>query len=146
MPEPVGYETRDVSVPGLAGFALGFAIAIFFIFLIVAGLYKLFHSRHPTFGPPSRIELKPRMLAPAPQLESNPTVDLERFRRSEEDKLNSCGWIDKNAGIIRIPIERAMDLIAQRGLPTRGPGTQNSSGKTPEDLQREKAAATAPKP
>ncbi len=59
-------------------------------------------------------------------------------------KLNSYGWVDRKHGVIRIPIERAMDLVAQRGLPTRGPGIQNSSGQTPEQLQQEKAAATKP--
>jgi hypothetical protein len=139
MPESRGYETRDVSVFGVGLFALGLAIAIGLFFLIGAGLYKLFKAAHPSLGSPSRIELQPEMVAPPPRLESNPTVRLEEFRAAEETKLNSYGWIDKDAGIVRIPIERAMDLIVQRGLPTRGPGTKDSSGITPEQLQQQKA-------
>lgn len=66
----------------------------------------------------------------------------DETRASEDAKLNSHGWIDTERGIVRIPIERAMDLVAQRGLPARGPGTQNSSGKTPEQMRQEKAAVT----
>jgi hypothetical protein len=73
-----------------------------------------------------------------------PASDLKHFQAEEDARLRSYGWIDRQRGIIHIPIERAMDLIAQRGLPTRGPGTNNSSGKTPEQLQQEKAAATKP--
>jgi hypothetical protein len=77
-------------------------------------------------------------------LQTNPNADLEQFQAEQEVLLNSYAWVDKNAGIIRIPIERAMDLIAQRGLPTRGPGTQNASGITPVQMQKQKVAATKP--
>jgi hypothetical protein len=148
MPEPstIGYETRDVSVRLLTWFALGLVISGIIIYLATAALYHLFKREHPSPFPASRIDAQPRMIAPAPRLQTNAPADLEDFRAAEDATLNSYGWLDRKAGIIRIPIERAMELIAQRGLPTRGPGTQNSSGKTPEDLQREKAAATAPKP
>jgi hypothetical protein len=139
MPETRGYETRDVSVSGVGWFALGLAISICLILFLSAGLYKFFRAEHPSLDSPSRINLEPRMIAPPPRLQSSPAIDLEKFRALEEAKLNSYGWIDKNAGIIRIPIDRAMDLIAERGLPTRGPGTQNSSGKTPEEMVRERA-------
>jgi len=46
-------------------------------------------------------------------------VAINDFRLQEEKKLNSYGWIDQKAGIARIPIDRAMQLLAQRGLPTR---------------------------
>jgi hypothetical protein len=75
-------------------------------------------------------------------LQVNSTIDLKRYEAAEHAKLNSYGWIDKSAGIIHIPIERAMDLVSQRGLPTRGPGTQDASGITPVQMQERKAAAT----
>ena len=139
MSEARGYETRDVSVLGVGLFILSLALAICLICWISAGLYKLFEAAHPALGSPSRIELNPSMLAPPPRLESEPLIHLARFRAAEEAKLNSYGWIDRDSGIVRIPIERAMDLIVQRGLPTRGPGTQNSSGKTPEDMVKQRA-------
>lgn len=139
MPETRAYETRDVSVLGVGLFALGLVVSLCLIGLITAGLYQLFEAAHPLLGSPSRIEIHPRMIAPPPRLESNPAVDFEEFRAAEDAKLNSYGWVDTDAGIVRIPIERAMDLIVQRGLPTRGPGTQNSSDKTPEDMVKERA-------
>jgi hypothetical protein len=40
-------------------------------------------------------------------------------RAEEQEKLSSYGWVEPNAGVVRIPVERAMELLAERGLPTR---------------------------
>jgi hypothetical protein len=141
-----GYETRDANVRLVVWFAASLVVGAIVIHLALAGLFKLFAHQHPSPDPASRIAFETRMLAPAPQLQVNPQVDLATFEKEENEKLNTYGWVDREYGVIRIPIERAMDLIAERGLPTRGPGTNNSSGKTPEQLQQEKAAATARKP
>ena len=63
---------------------------------------------------------KPRQrLPPEPRLQTNPRQDLSDLRAREDQLLNSYGWVDKNTGVVRIPIERAMQLIVERGLPTR---------------------------
>ncbi len=148
MVEPVakqrGHETRDLNVRAVSWFALGLVMAFVVISAAVIGLYKVFEHRHPSPDAPSRIALYPHMIVPQPLLETHPAVDLEQFQTVEAAKLNSYGWVDKPAGVIRIPIERAMDLIVQRGLPTRGPGTQNASNKTAIQMQQDKAAATKP--
>jgi len=140
-----GYEQRDASVPLVTWFALGLLACAVVIHFAVAGLYKLFEAQNPSPDVPSRIAFHAKMVAPAPQLQDDPQTDLADFQSKEAKQLNSYGWIDRKAGIAHIPISRAMDLIAQRGLPTRRPGTNNSSGITPEQLQQQKAAATAPK-
>ena len=140
----LGHETRDISVRVVAWFAAGLIVAAIIIHFAVGAVFALFNKQHPSPEAPSRIALHPRVIAPPPRLQIDPPADLAQFRMSEEDKLNSYGWVNKERGIVRIPIERAIDLIVQRGLPTRGPGSQNSSGKTPEQMQQEKAAATKP--
>lgn len=148
MSEPVtsarGHETRDVSVRVVAWFAVGLVLSTTLIYVAVAGLFHLFKDEHPSPDAPSRIALHPHMLAPAPQLQSKVSADLLKFEAAEEAKLHSYGWVDRKAGVIRIPIERAMDLIVERGLPTRGPGTQNASGVSAVQMQERKAAATKP--
>ena len=56
---------------------------------------------------------------PQPRLESNERFEINDFRVQEEKILNSYGWVDQQAGVVRIPIDRAMQLLVQRGLPTR---------------------------
>jgi hypothetical protein len=55
---------------------------------------------------------------PEPRLEDNERTEINDTRYAEEVRLNSSGWVDQSAGVAHIPIEQAMQLIAQRGLPT----------------------------
>ncbi len=57
---------------------------------------------------------------PRPNFSStNPPISAV-FRAQEHEVLTTYGWMDKNAGVVRIPIERAKDLLIERGLPVRG--------------------------
>lgn len=136
-----GHETRDLDVRAVAWFAVGLTVATALTYLAVAGLFQAFQRFHPSPDSSSRIALHPQMLAPPPRLQADAAADLAKFRAAEEAQLHSYGWVDKSAGIARIPIERAMELIAERGLPTRGPDTQNASGVTSVQMQERKAAA-----
>ena len=79
-----------------------------------------------------------------PHLQLQPEVDLKRFRASEEEELNSYGWVNRTAGVVRIPIAQAMDLLLQRGLPTR---TQtNESGLGPSNYQLQQQRTQSPQP
>jgi hypothetical protein len=52
-------------------------------------------------------------------LQIHPAHYLEQLRQGEDEKLNSYGWVDQKAGTVRIPIDRAMDLLIEKGLPVR---------------------------
>ena len=56
---------------------------------------------------------------PQPRLETNEPREINDFRVQEERTLHSYGWVDQQAGVVRIPIAHAMELVTQRGLPTR---------------------------
>jgi hypothetical protein len=134
-----GYERQDIGVSGVLYFLLGLAVAGLLVFFIVDGLYHFLDKRSEadqtpvnplvTNAPadtrhiPAQYEgnyekyLKENF--PAPQLEVDERGQLNGIRLTEEETLSTYDWIDKNAGTVRIPIDRAMDLIAQRGLPTR---------------------------
>ena len=61
-------------------------------------------------------------LPPAPRLQTAPRQDLQDLRGREDAQLNAYGWIDRNAGVVRIPVEEAMRLTVERGLPVRPEG------------------------
>ncbi|HEV2330417.1 MAG TPA: hypothetical protein VGY56_16670 [Verrucomicrobiae bacterium] len=80
--------------------------------------------------------LKPLERFPAPYL----TVDDDHAQRlalyaGQNQKLNSYGWVDRSNGIVRIPIDRAMDLLMQRGLPTRTNGISKTDGSPLQLIQ-----------
>lgn len=54
---------------------------------------------------------------PQPRLQTDPAEDLARFRADEEKRLNTYYWIDKEKGIVHIPIAQAMKEIAAKGIP-----------------------------
>jgi hypothetical protein len=66
---------------------------------------------HPLAAPTER--------APEPRLQDRPALDLQRLRAREELQLSTYGWVDKQGGVVHIPIERAMEIVAGEGLPAR---------------------------
>ncbi|WP_308364936.1 MULTISPECIES: hypothetical protein [unclassified Microbulbifer] len=51
------------------------------------------------------------------RLQRNPLADLAGYQEREQQRLHSVGWVDREAGVVHMPIERAMDLLLERGLP-----------------------------
>lgn len=62
-----------------------------------------------------------RMPQGVPVLQPSPEAELVEMRRAQAQELHGYGWIDEGAGIVRVPIEVAMDLVLAKGLPARTP-------------------------
>lgn len=131
----VSYDRTDMSARAIVGFLIFLAIAGVIMHLVLWGLYKNFAKGYmassPTAGPiaSSTRQLPqgdPVRTFPPPRLQPDPVADLNKFRVSEEEILNSYGWVDQNAGVARIPIDQAMKAVAQQGLPTRQVPSDNA--------------------
>jgi len=123
----VRHETSDVNIRGVFGFALGLTIAFAFIAVSVWVLFQYFAAREArVVAPTYPLAAGASRLPPEPRLQTNPRQDLIDLRAREDEMLSSYGWVDKNAGVVRIPIEQAMKLTVQRGLPAR-----SSNERTP---------------
>ncbi len=117
----VRHETTDISVPGVLGSGGVLLAAGLVIALLVWGVL---HSLQIWSAPRAVAEFplaqsQARRLPPEPRLQTNPRGDLLELRQKDDRILNSYGWIDRDAGVVRIPIEQAMTLTAARGLPAR---------------------------
>ena len=88
--------------------AIGVCIVALLIFAGNAVLFRYLSGETPPVA-----ELR-RERPPQPLLQINPSTDLEQFRAHEEELLHTYGWIDRDKGIVRIPIDRAMELTAQK--------------------------------
>jgi hypothetical protein len=73
----------------------------------------------PPVLPEARIEHRP----PGPNLQVDPRQQLLDLRADEESILTTYGWIDETHGMTRVPIDRAIDLLVEQGLPTPPPAT-----------------------
>ena len=129
--EEVAYEREDLSPRGIFAFLGGLGLVLVLVYFVVKGMDAYLDAYQKQHQPPlnplvSQTETDSRKVSnadiarfPQPRLETNERLEINDFRLQEEEKLNSYDWIDQKAGIARIPIDRAMQLLAQRGLPTR---------------------------
>ena len=117
----VHHETSDVNIRAIFGFGAALIVVAVFVHFIIWLMFLYFGARE------GRAEVRHFPLAategnrlpPEPRLQTNPRQDLIDLRTSEDALLNGYSWVDKNQGIVRIPIDEAMKLAVQRGLPAR---------------------------
>jgi hypothetical protein len=148
-----GYEHRDIGVAGILYFLAALAFAGLVTYFIVDGLYHYLDRRSAeTQAPVSPLVTNapidtrhirkdyPQGTFPDPKLEEDERGQLNGVRLTEEQTLSSYDYVDQKAGTVRIPIDRAMDLIAQRGLPVRAQtaSTEAPSSQALKTLSAEK--------
>jgi hypothetical protein len=85
-------------------------------------------------------------LPPEPRLQTNPKQDLRDLRALEADTLDHYSWVDRNGGVVRIPIENAMRLTLERGLPSRAAAPAGTEPAASAPAAAAPAAASAPVP
>jgi hypothetical protein len=117
------HETHDASPRGVALSILGLvAILIVILFSMRALFFHFVRVQQPqSVAPFTNV----RALPQEPRLQVDPQEDWKEYMQRQDDALNSYGWVDRQRGVVRIPIDRAMDLLSERGLPTRA----QSSGR-----------------
>jgi hypothetical protein len=111
------HEHADVNVWAVGRFAIALAVLCVVAMGLLFGLFRYFSSQHGGPVPETRIDARHK--PPAPYLQEKPVTDLKEMRTAEDHLLNSYGWVDQSHGIVRVPIARAIDLLAQKGLPVR---------------------------
>lgn len=125
-----GFERQDLSPRSVYSFLVLLAVGVVLVAVLLWGVFHAmdaYEEKHQ----PRQSPLVPQTQAdtrqvspdvintfPRPRLEKNERLEINNFRLQEEQTLNTYGWVDQKAGVVRIPIDRAMQLVAQRGLPT----------------------------
>jgi len=137
-----GCETTDVN-PAVAWIAAaGLVVGVALVFVAITSMFHFLQRRDLASQQRSEMDRVTKAVAaarpqfPEPRLQVAPPADLAVLRAREDARLNSYGWIDRKAGIVRIPIERAMDLIVERGLPVRGQPNAPPPSRTTLDMQQ----------
>jgi hypothetical protein len=116
----VAHEESDVNVRAILGIGAGLFAVCAVVCVVAALLFTYFTgaaARVPRMFPLAAE--RQTQLPPEPRLQTSPREDMEKLRAGESAVLESYGWVDRKAGIARIPIEKAMKLTVQHGLPTR---------------------------
>jgi hypothetical protein len=122
--DDVAHESRDINFRAVQAFAAGLLLLGVVVYFVV-WLFLGYLRKENTTGQleyPLAVGQEDR-LPPEPRLQANPRQDMRDLRESEDERLKTYGWVDRNAGVVRIPIDEAMKLTLQRGLPSR-PATE----------------------
>jgi hypothetical protein len=133
-----GHEERDVSFRPIVLAALGLAVLILVSVAAMRLLFVYNLDREARRSPPANplaAASGPR-LPPEPRLLPKPIEQLQQLRAEEKQTLETYGWVDRSKGIVRIPVERAMELVARKGLPDTGtvprqPGAASGAAEGP---------------
>src|SRR5262249_40656088 len=157
--DPHGHESERVESSALQPrpvllFLVILFVATTFVFVIVKGMdwgfRKLDESTQPQAA--TQVKTEERKLPPEPMLQGAPgkgstaTKDertdlpldeMGRVRKETTEKLNSYGWVDKSGGVARIPIDRAKEMLAEKGLPALQSATISDELQKAETVRKE---------
>jgi len=114
----VGYETRDANPASIVKFGVGLAILLIVVAIGMRWVFG-FYAHTQNLGPAASPFENARTLPPSPRLQVTPQADIHSYWEKQQEILNSYGWVDEHNGVVRIPIDRAMRLVIERGLPAR---------------------------
>jgi hypothetical protein len=134
------FERRDLQPSGILYFLLTIVVGIVICVLVLKGLFGVLDRREKAEEPPVNPLVTnvpedtrhitpgyPQSTFPNPKLEEDERGQLNGIRLTEDQTLYSYGWVDEKTGTVHIPIDRAMDLLVQRGLPVRVQGAANAA-------------------
>jgi hypothetical protein len=154
------FEREDLGTRAIFAFMIGLAISGLVIYFIIVGMYsfldKYERSQMTTASPlvtskgaMSRVVTQEDMDKAfkdngAPMLETNERGQFRDFLMHQESQLNSYGWVDEKAGVAHIPIERAIELTVERGLPVYPQAGMETSTTTASKAPAKKAAGAKP--
>lgn len=125
------YEQRDINPKWLTVTVLIIIAAIAFCLWLASVVLGV--------GRPTLLSKPPGAIpatVPAPQLRSDPGQDLAAFQQEKRQRLHSSGWVDREAGIAHIPIQQAMQQVAEQGLPRWSPPEAESPAMRAQEARQ----------
>lgn len=127
-PESAGrkYEDSSVNVKQLFVLAMGVVAMVLAGVLISAEVFRVFEKLTP-MGPTASPFEDVREVPQGLRLQTKAPQDLKDYRKDQEKILSGYGWVDQKSGIVRIPVDRAMELLLQKGYPVRESSQQEGS-------------------
>ncbi len=130
-----GHESRDISVGGALLFGAALLATLVLSLVLMKWTFDLFAGQEDRaqVEPASLLRAQEMPAASTPAVLMYPARFLKEQRAAEDAVLGSYGWVDQQAGVARIPIRRAMEIVLEQGLPARPApaGTPAAPGGTP---------------
>lgn len=112
----------ELNVRALAGLSAILVVVVALAFVLMWWLSQRMLDERIAADPPPPLLPEARVPhePPKPRLQAEPFADLTALRAEEERILTTYAWVDEAAGIARVPVDRAMDLLVENGLEDPG--------------------------
>ena len=119
-PPGAGYEHTDANVLVIVKFGIWLVVIALVIHFGLGVMYKMLIEQAKDTTPVEYplASSQPR-LPPPPRLQQFPGNEIYDFRTAEDKRMGSYGWVNRDAGVVHIPIQEAMRLTLEKGLPSR---------------------------
>lgn len=128
----VRYEKEDINERSAFWFGVGILAVMVATAFATKPLYDYLVGREAAAQPPAAYvaHSEPSALEPpGPRLQVRPEIDLEALHAQEDAVLTSYAWVDKQHGIVRIPVEEAMRLVVDGGMPVFPSPAEDGAGE-----------------
>lgn len=133
-------EARDADIKVVVWTGIGVLVFMVICVIIAKFHYDYEISQQPVEEGPFANEQR---MPPEPRLQAYPAKDLAAFRETQAHVTDTFGWVDKNAGVARVPVEKAVDMVLEKGLPLRTPENEKAALAAALKNAAAKAAADA---
>jgi hypothetical protein len=117
-PAPVERFDTELDVKSIVGFGVGLAVVTLVVLALMWGMGIVFkQAEEAKDRPPSPLaEALADPIPPGPRLQSAPPRDMDELRAQDREMLTTYGWVDQAGGVARIPVERAMSILLEKGV------------------------------
>src|SRR5271169_5662537 len=127
-PNGAGHEQSEISVRFIVVSLGVLLIGTFLVALLVVGIFRFFSN---TYQTQESAKQNQQQIPPEPRIEVEPYKQLLDVHAREDHVLKSYAWVDKSQGIVRIPIDQAIDELAKKGLPSHDYLSDILAGRKP---------------
>ena len=114
-----GYEKTDAPAGALANIGISIVVLVGGSFLLIALLFKVMEYYQPLFDSVPHPLADKREMSSAPRIQIDPPMQKMELRKNEEHVLTTYDWVDQENNLVRIPINRAIQILAERKLPVK---------------------------
>lgn len=107
-----GYERTDAAAKPVVVFIFWLTVFTLVSFALCLGMYRLLEMGQASLDPGIHPMAQERKLTPGvPRLQVREAADMAAYRKASEEKVNGYGWISREASVVRVPADKAIDLI-----------------------------------
>ena len=156
-----GHEHSDINLRAIIWFVVVLAAIVVSVDIAMWGMFKglnrLERSNDPIVSTLAQEATRPGAPPPGPApLQTTPWADLKVFRAEQYAHLHGYGWVDETAGVARVPIDKAKEMLLKKGLPVRpeladdtegthiAAGGESNGGRTIHAGEPDKSSPVAP--